>query len=134
MRLMLKNLIATNLSLKIVACIIGYALWATVSRHQQAQLSYTIPLCFYNVPPEWRINAPETIKVTLSAKRQFLGALRSDTLAIHINGHELCAGTQPIAIDSAQLFLPEPIKLLHYSPSPLLINVDQQPLFQTTQA
>lgn len=127
MRLMLKKILVTNLNLKIISLIFGYALWATISKHQITELNIAVPLCFYNTQAPWKITAPETIAVRISAQREFFALLHRESIAIHINGQELSAGTQPLHVSNAQLFLPEAFKLVHYSPSPLLITVDHHP-------
>jgi hypothetical protein len=69
------------------------------------------------------VKAPETVTLKIMGKRSALCALDVDQLAIHINAARLNNGTNPVAITEQSLFLPESIKLVHYSPSNMTIEL-----------
>jgi hypothetical protein len=77
----------------------------------------TVPLCFYNVPEARTVHAPETISVKIAGKRADLRSLDPEQLAIHVNAEKLKTGRNLISIPQDALFLPESIKLVHYTPS-----------------
>ncbi len=106
-----------NTSLKITALLFGYTLWYAFGQSHTSSAWITVPLCFYNVPKEVVIKGPETISLKIIGKRSELRLLDIDQLAIHINAEELAHGKNLLTFTEKSILLPEPIKLVHYSPS-----------------
>lgn len=125
MNLSLRNLLLNKHSLKIHAFILGYWLWFIMSHHQLQTLCLRVPLCFYG-NETIHIKAPETVSVTLFGYKSDLLLLSCNELAVHVNSNNLAEGEYPIAVCHDTLFLPERIKLLHYSPSPIIITVTRK--------
>ncbi len=122
MYLIIKKALANNIALKVASAILGYALWSIMSQQQTVTITHEAHLCFYNLPPTYHINAPETVAISLQGKRKHLDQLDSSRLAIHINGQELHVGEQPLIMNEKKLFLPEIIKLVHYCPTVITID------------
>lgn len=122
----IKKALTTNIALKIVSIMLGYALWNTVSQQQTVTVSHDVPLYFYNMPQSYHINAPETVTIALEGKKKYLKLLAPEQLAIHINGQELHIGEQPLIMNEKKLFLPEIIKLVNYSPTVITIDAQEQ--------
>lgn len=116
----------SNLSLKITAFIIGYSLWAALSNTHTTEISYRVPITFYNLPKNCSITSPDFLDVTLMGKKAQLRSLKPATLAIHIDGASLKQGENHIGPSTASLFLPEQIDVVNYTPSHLVIYVDSQ--------
>lgn len=106
-----------NTSLKISALLFGYTFWYVFGQSHTSSAWITVPLCFYNVPKQTVIKGPETISLKIIGKRSELRLLDIDQLAIHINAEELTQGKNLLTITEKSILLPEPIKLVHYSPS-----------------
>jgi hypothetical protein len=81
-----------------------------------------VPLCWYDIPHTLDLEAPETMVITLTGTKKQLLSLNTHELAIHINAHDMIPGKNYIAITRENLFLPESIKLVHYSPVPVIIT------------
>jgi len=122
MLLILKTILIKNTPLKVCSLILGYTAWSIFSGMQTITQEMTVPLCCYQVPKTIDFNAPETISIILSGKKNQLASINTQELAIHIDAHDLSLGNNPIAITAEKLFLPESIKLVHYSPAPVIIN------------
>lgn len=123
----LKNILWNNLTLKIMSLLLGYSFWVMISQTLPVTISLPVPLSFYNVAPDIKINAPETITITLRGKRAHLNHIDYGTIAFHIDGTTLQEGKNYIPLKAEQLFLPESINLLDYNPSPLMIHTYHQP-------
>ena len=89
-------------------------------------MSIDVPVCFYNTEELLRIQAPESIRVTLAGLRSDLVALDISSLAAHLDATKLNQKSSKLIIESHHLFLPGPIKLVHYSPAPVPIHVTLQ--------
>ncbi len=119
----IKNLIISNAPLKIVSCILGYTFWFILGHSQTIKTELTVPICFYGANPKMQIEAPETVHIELSGKRTIMQTVDLSNLAIHIDVRDLVEGSQPIEITQEKMFLPESIKLIHYSPAQIVVAV-----------
>lgn len=128
--LKLKNLITKNAPLKIVSLFVGYSFWFVFGHAQTITTAITVPLCFYGAQDNMTIQAPDTVRIELSGKRSIMQTVDLKSLAIHVDARELLAGTQPIEISQKSLFLPESIKLVHYTPAQIMVTVDHTQISQ----
>lgn len=128
MRLMIKHLIVHPLSRKTCSLLIGYFLWNIIGTLSSASISVSIPLSWYNLSDSYTIESPEQLTVTLSGKRSYIRALNLKTLAAHINGKNILNNNAPnyITLTQQHLFLPESIKLVHYTPYPLIVSAHEK--------
>lgn len=116
-------MLLANAPLKIVSFIIGYTFWYIFGHTHTITTRVRVPVSFYGAPHAMVINSPESITLELSGKRSTLRALDKHTLALHIDAQKLHHGPNTISISSRNLFLPDNIKLLNYSPSNMVIQV-----------
>lgn len=118
----IKNYLALKFPLKLVSVLFSYALWCIMSSSQIVHHSYQATLTFYNAPASTTITAPETVTVVLQGKRSILRHVNPDRLTAHIDAQTLKKGTHHLQLDNATIFLPESIKLVHYSPTPITVQ------------
>ena len=123
MVLVLKKTLLSNLTLKTISLILGFCLWYFMSQSYYTEITLSVPLCFDNLPNTYSINAPEHLNVTIGGKRADLYTLDLATLHAHINMHHARHGTHELSLTNRSLFLPPSIKLVHYTPSNLCVNV-----------
>lgn len=109
--------------LKIIALIIGYTFWYIFGGSHAAVVSLSVPLCFYHVPADTHINAPESISVKLAGKRTDIRAVEHEHLAVHIDASKLQKGKNLLKITKQELLLPNSIKLVQYSPSNPMVEL-----------
>lgn len=125
MKSSLKNILTKNTPLKVCSLILGYAFWCLLGSIQPITTQIAVPLCFYNTHDNKQLDAPEIVTVTLAGKRSHLRALDRNKLAIHIDAQDIETGTNPVAITSDTLFLPDTIKLVHYKPAPIVVTTQE---------
>lgn len=109
---------------KISACIIGYSIWYCIAATQQTSIVVSVPLCFYNIPNNHTILAPEEVSITLQAKRETIHTLDGKPLVAHIDGSTLHTGENMILLTPETLFLPNSIAVLHCNYSPIKISLE----------
>ncbi len=102
---------------------LGYSLWALLGANLATQVTLEVPLSFYNMAQNHRIDAPEQIRVTLIGSRARLRSVDTDQLAIHYDAAMLSPGKQPLALSGQHLLLPDGIRMLHYTPLNLAVFV-----------
>lgn len=119
-----KQTVLNNLLLKTTAFIIGYSIWAALSGHQTLRVTKEIPIAFYNVPDSWRIQAPETLKVQVCAKRDALRRISPENLTAHLDAATLHQGENRIHLHDASFFVAKQIAVDHVDP--LIVHVSWQ--------
>ncbi len=122
MQELLKKHLFNNASIKALSFIFGFLVWVLLSQSYQTTLWLKVPLCFYNQQGK-TIQAPEMISVQLQGTRADLLLLDLKQLAVHVDAHQLTQPIQSVAINSHNLFLPDSIKLVHYTPSNITITL-----------
>ncbi len=105
-----------NVPLKVISLILGITFWYICNTYHTTTAWITVPLCFYNTSETFHIKAPENVVVKISGKRTELRNFDTSELAIHVNAAELREGKNSLNITPEIFFLPETIKLVHYSP------------------
>lgn len=126
------KILKANTSLKIASLIMGYLMWSFVGQYYPIQVSLAIPLAFYSIPDAFTIDAPDTINIMLSGKRMFFDQLSLADLSAHIHAGKFREGTHALSISADTLFLPPGISVVHYTPSPLVINVHKHTSIKET--
>lgn len=115
-----------NRTLKIISGIFGYALWSLLSNGQVYNEKFHVPLCFFNIDKNQLLQAPETIEITIAGKRSVLRSLNTKQLAVHLNAQTFHVGANPIRLNDESLFLPSSLKLVHYTPANLVVQVHEK--------
>ncbi|HEB41563.1 MAG TPA: hypothetical protein ENI08_00915 [Candidatus Dependentiae bacterium] len=123
---MLKKTLYSNAPLKAIALILGYSFWYILSHGHTTAIWLDVPLSFYAIPPHLILHAPDTVAINLAGKRTDLYNLDKNQLAVHVDAHELFPGYNNLSITAETLFLPDTIKLVHYKPSNILIEVQEK--------
>ena len=119
----LKNLLQTNLSLKLFSLLAGAALWYIVGSSHVSTMQCIVPVCFYGNTDHITLEAPELCTIKLAGKRADLRSLNLNDLALHICVDDLDWGNQLIEPDAQKLLLPSTIKLVQWRPSNLIVTV-----------
>lgn len=112
-----------NTPLKVISLLLGYTFWYIFGNSHTSTAWITVPLCFYNIPKQNSIRAPEALSVKIAGKRTELRSLDIHELAIHVNAAHLHEGKNILTITPETIFLPESIKLVHYSPSNPMVEL-----------
>ncbi len=123
MRLHLKTIVLDNAPLKIISLTLGFTLWYIFSQGQTINIWLDVPISFYNVPEHMVIHCHETIAINIAGKRVDLLHLNRQHMATHINAQNLPQGISNITITPDLLFLPNSVKLLHYNPSNITVEL-----------
>lgn len=120
----LQSTITNNQLLKISSIIFGYAFWIMLAQVQTIELNIKLPISFYNLPANLKINSPENIQVNLSGKRSDFYNLDITKLAVHINLEHISKdGNYNINVTPENIFLHNKIKLLNYVPANFMIEI-----------
>lgn len=119
----LKNSLLSNATLKIFSLIFGSSMWMILNNHHARTIELQVPVCLFDQKANQEIIAPSDIVIALNGKRKDLQTLDMQSLAVHINAQKFMQGTHSLIVDSSTLFLPNSVKLVHYTPSNSVIKV-----------
>lgn len=118
-----KKKLANNSVIKAFSLIFGYAFWLILAKNQIIEISHNIPLTFYLPEAKLNLTGPSNITVGLKASRFDLQKLDLKSMGAHIDTSNLTKpGVYPISITSEQIFVPNYLKLLYYTP--VMINIE----------
>lgn len=116
-------LASNKILLKSSALILSFFLWSQLTRLHNHSVTVTVPVCFYGEHAESiHCSAAEMVTVTLQGKKRDIATLDTSLLAVHIDSTTLHAGINGIILNNKNLFLPESIAVVHYTPLPLVIT------------
>ena len=113
--LSVKNLLWTNLTIKLFSLLFGLGLWSLLSQTQIYDISYNVPICCFGNSKK-SIITPDMVHITLRGPRNAFSKLNNETLAIHINTDSLNEGKNSTTISQKDLFLPSDINMLNCNP------------------
>lgn len=102
----------------IFSLISGFFVWQLINQSRPIDVSVAVPLCFYQVPADRCVQAPEKVTVTLRALRHELACIDFSVLALHVDACTV-RNERPLKLKASHLFLPPGVKLVHYEPAPL---------------
>jgi hypothetical protein len=113
--------LTNNLTIKILSLILGYLIWATLSKQQFDTIEKSIPICFYN-NENYFIETTEFIKARISGLRKDL--FFNESNAVHIDAAFINEEkTYNFSIYPEHIFLRQGLNLISYKPSNITITV-----------
>lgn len=118
----IRALASNSLLHKSSALVIGFLLWSQLTQLHKHTLTLTVPVFFYgNEVDLEHISAPESVTVTLRGHKKDLIALDKKALSVHIDSERLRAQNNKICLTHKDLFLPDCVSVLHYTPLPFIV-------------
>jgi len=121
----LRKIFLSNAQIKIISLILGYSFWYIFSQSHACNIWVDAPISFYNIPKNLQIEAPEKIKMQLSAKRADLYTIDKKTVAFHIDMQNAKRGDTIIQPLEEQLLLPQSIKMVRCYPANIAISITE---------
>ncbi len=118
-----RNLFEHNILLKFFSLAFGLLFWATWGGQKPMTITYQVPVCGFGTNAEVLSDLPDTLAVTLHGNRNELYQIDFSKLAWHIDADKLAAGQNHLEPTAESLLLPSTIKVLHWSPAPLVISI-----------
>jgi len=123
MNFTLKKIFLSNAQIKIFSLILGYSFWYLFSQMHVSNIWLDASLYFYNLPENLQIEATDSIKIQLSAKRADLYTIDRETLAFHIDMQNAKTGNIVMKLKEEQLLLPDTIKLVRHYPVNIALTI-----------
>ncbi|MBY0109615.1 MAG: hypothetical protein K2X90_00720 [Candidatus Babeliaceae bacterium] len=109
------QLITTHTFLKIISCMMGFFMWYCVSSSRTIIRTINLPVYFDNIKSNIKIQAPESMQLTLSGTRGLIKASYT-TGALHFDSTELTLGKKLLHPTYKNFLLPSAVKVLNCMP------------------
>jgi hypothetical protein len=111
-----QKILLNSSSLKVGAVIIGFLSWTIASEFRYYYMAIDAPVVFYNTRLNQKMSAPETVAITLAARRVDMRHMQNEVVAVHIDARKLREGANRVDLSQKNLLLPRTINLVNYKP------------------
>lgn len=118
-----KEAVTNNFSTKIFSLLFGVCLWGFFSLERDIDLVLHVPLCF-NDCVQHIVSCPESVALTLRAKRKAFYAMDTSCLAVHIQPHDLKNKKNCILINPERLLLPSQVQFVCAEPMHIVVECE----------
>jgi len=95
---------------------------------QPTTMHVQTPVCFYNTPENYTLQAPEYIDLWIQSSRKTLHSIDARNTTAHIDLHDFAEGAYTIHLHKKNLFLPPSVNLVHLKPSEFTITLTPTPV------
>lgn len=123
----MKNLIMSNLGLKISAVLISVFLWFVVTSRGQAEFSLDVPVEFKNIPAAFEVVNYKTksVNVTVKGQESAVRNIKALDIRVFIDMSNAKKGVGSYYINKDDVKLPYAITLVDITPSMLKVKLDE---------
>jgi hypothetical protein len=115
---LLRRAFLQNLRLKLLALGISFFLWATYTAEPFAQVGYSVPVAFVNVPDGLAIGGvpPNAIRVVLRGRSGLLRRLTPNDLTLDVDLATAPTGDVPIRLSPRMVGVPYGTEVVRLAP------------------
>lgn len=115
---LLRRVFLQNLRLKLIALGISFFLWATYTAEPFAQVGYSVPVAFVNVPDGLAIGGvpPNAIRVVLRGRSGLLRRLTPNDLTLDVDLAAAPTGDVPIRLSPSMVGVPYGTEVVRLAP------------------
>jgi hypothetical protein len=92
-----------------------------MSTNRILEISKIVPLCIHSL--KYCITHPPVVNITLKGPRAALKTIDWKNLAAHIDFDQISQSPPCVSLTTNHLSLPNTIKLISYTPSPLSLEI-----------
>lgn len=125
----LKALLTRNWRPKLVTLVAVSLLWFVLVGQQNAELGFSLPVVYVNVPQELTFEGQQVqeVYVRVRGSREVLNFLDPGRLQVAIDLEKAQVGTRRYAISSSDIRLPPGVQLAAVNPSMIELKLQQKP-------
>ncbi|PYU36703.1 MAG: hypothetical protein DMG31_00260 [Acidobacteria bacterium] len=115
---LLRRVFLQNLRLKLIALGISFFLWATYTAEPFAQVGYSVPVAFVNVPDGLAIGGapPNAIRVVLRGRSGLLRRLTPNDLTLDVDLATAPTGDVSIRLSTSMVGVPYGTEVVRLAP------------------
>jgi YbbR domain-containing protein len=124
----LPNFLTRNLTLRLIAVLLGLGLWLFVNAGQhEAQTSIDVPISYRGLPGDMAIvnQRPDFVALQVSGPRTLLSLLDPGRLAIKLDLTGVAPGQASFKINPEMFAVPRQTSVTRISPSQVVLDIDR---------
>lgn len=124
----MRNWVLHNWSLKLLALIGSFLLWATFTAEPLAEEVYSAPIVFYNLPAGLTVSGDELTQthVVLRGRIKLLRRIQATDLAVNVDVSGLGEGESTVRLNNAQIDAPLGAEIARISPDTVRVRLVRQ--------
>ncbi len=114
-----------NWSLKLMALLISFLLWATYSAQPVAEIGFAVPIEFVDVPAQLEIanDVPMSVHIRVRGRSALLRRLTPSDLGISLDLSGRAAGSGMILLQAQDVDAPYGVQIVRIDPQQLRIHL-----------
>ena len=122
---LLRRIFLHNIGLKLVAVAISFFLWATYTSEPFAQVGYSVPVTYVNVPDGLAVagSPPNVVRVVVRGRTGLLRRLTPADLTVDIDLSTAPSGDVPIRVSPSMVGVPYGTDVVRLAPSEFHISL-----------
>lgn len=114
-----------NWSLKLMALLISFLLWATYSAEPVAEIGFAVPIEFVNVPSKLEIanDVPTVVHIRVRGRSALLRRLTPSDLGISLDLSGRTGGAGMVELDAQEVDAPYGVQIVRIDPQELRVHL-----------
>lgn len=114
-----------NWSLKLMALLISFLLWATYSAEPVAEIGFAVPIEFVNVPSKLEIanDVPTVVHIRVRGRSALLRRLTPSDLGISLDLSGRTGGVGMVELDAQEVDAPYGVQIVRIDPQELRVHL-----------
>lgn len=114
-----------NWSLKLMALLISFLLWATYSAEPVAEIGFAVPIEFVNVPSRLEIanDVPTVVHIRVRGRSALLRRLTPSDLGISLDLSGRTGGVGMVELDAQEVDAPYGVQIVRIDPQELRVHL-----------
>jgi YbbR domain-containing protein len=117
-----------NFWIKVASVVLAVAMWLFVISRGQSEVSIEVPIEFRNIPKGLQIVKAETTTVAavgIKGHERFLKNMTPADIHIYLDLSNITEGRHLLNINSDNVKLPPPLRLININPSSVRVTVEK---------
>jgi YbbR domain-containing protein len=124
-----RNWILHNWHLKLLSLLVAFLLWSTYTAEPAAEIGYTVPIEFRNIPPQLELAGEPLTQayVRLRGRSTLLRRLTANDLSVQVNLMRATAGEITMALTADSVQTPYGVSVVRISPDKIHLQLASKP-------
>jgi len=122
----IKNWLGSNWNIKILAFILALVLWLYVRGEQEAEVIFSVPLQFINLPSQYVLvyKSSDNVSLTIRARQNVILGLSSNQFRVECDLKDARLGDNRYSINSEKIIAPSGIRIVGINPPYVKVKLD----------
>jgi len=122
---LLRRIFLHDFGLKLFAVLISFFLWSTYTAEPYAEIAYTVPIAFVNLPPGLAVtgDVPASVHVLLRGRSGLLRRMVPADLTFTVDLGNAHAGAMPVHLTTSMVTVPYGTEVVRIFPAEFRLSL-----------